>query len=146
MLIHSKPKFCCIILYRNFEGLKLHPAHCDVFYDFNKILFDYLQGPAVVVVSCVEEDQPYKTHPHNLVGKQCIKGVCRVDVSPDMTAVFPNLGIQCVRKRDSADSLAKRQEINVGPFKCGFTHTLACKDTHHLCILPYEMTIFYKGF
>jgi len=87
-----------------------------------KIKIHGYQGPAVVVVSCVEEDPPYKTHPHNLVGKQCIKGVCRVDVSPDMTAVFPNLGIQCVRKRDSADSLAKRQEIKVDPFKQGFAH------------------------
>jgi len=89
---------------------------------YPKIRIHGYQGPAVVVVSCVEEDQPYKTHPHNLVGKQCIKGVCRVDVSPDMTAVFPNLGIQCVRKRDSADSLAKRQEIKVDPFKQGFAH------------------------
>jgi len=80
------------------------------------------QGPAVVVVSCVEEEPPHRTHPHNLVGKQCIKGVCRVDVSPDMTAVFPNMGIQCVRKRDSADSLTRRQEIKVDPFKQGFAH------------------------
>ena len=48
--------------------------------------------------------------------------MCRVDVSPDMTAVFPNMGIQCVRKRDSADSLNRRQEIKVDPFKQGFAH------------------------
>ena len=40
-----------------------------------------------------------------------------------MTAVFPNMGIQCVRKRDSADSLNRRQEIKVDPFKQGFAHT-----------------------
>ena len=39
-----------------------------------------------------------------------------------MTAVFPNMGIQCVRKRDSADSLNRRQEIKVDPFKQGFAH------------------------
>ena len=49
-------------------------------------------------------------------------GQPRVDVSPDMTAVFPNMGIQCVRKRDSADSLNRRQEIKVDPFKQGFAH------------------------
>ena len=60
------------------------------------------QGPAVVVVSCVTDKQPYKAHPHNLVGKQgCKKGVCSQEINTaDMTAVFTHLGIQCVRKKD----------------------------------------------
>ena len=45
-----------------------------------------------------------------------------MDVSPDMTAVFPNLGVQCVRRKDVADSLGRRQEIKVDPFKQGFAH------------------------
>ena len=32
------------------------------------------KGPAVVVVSCVEDKPPYRTHPHNLVGKD---GMCK---------------------------------------------------------------------
>ena len=51
-------------------------------------------GPAVVVVSCVTVDPPYRPHPHNLVGKDgCRKGVCTVNISNDnMECVFSNLG------------------------------------------------------
>jgi len=83
------------------------------------------QGPAVVVVSCVTDKQPYKAHPHNLVGKQgCKKGVCSQEINTaDMTAVFSHLGIQCVRKKDAAESLKLREEIRVDPFKQGFAHS-----------------------
>ena len=45
----------------------------------------------MVVVSCVEEKLPYRTHPHKLVGKDgmCKKGVCSMDInSVDMIATF----------------------------------------------------------
>ena len=51
----------------------------------------FYRGPAVVVVSCVEEKEPYRCHPHKLVGKDgmCKKGVCSMDINtPDMTATF----------------------------------------------------------
>nr|ALF84899.1 dorsal-like protein [Paracyclopina nana] len=84
------------------------------------------QGPAVVVVSCVEESPPHRTHPHNLVGKHCKKGVCSVEVNQvDMTCVFQNLGIQCVKRKDAPDSLTQRQEIRVDPYKQGFKHKTA---------------------
>ena len=58
-----------------------------------------------------------------MVGKHCLKGVCRVDVNEtDMTAAFANVGIQCVKKKDVAASLKDRQNINVDPFKLGFNH------------------------
>lgn len=38
-------------------------------------------GRAVVVVSCVTFDPPYRPHPHNLVGKEgCKKGVCTLEI------------------------------------------------------------------
>eukprot|EP00096_Caligus_rogercresseyi_P014482 TRINITY_DN6999_c0_g1_i2.p1 TRINITY_DN6999_c0_g1~~TRINITY_DN6999_c0_g1_i2.p1 ORF type:complete len:382 (+),score=129.89 TRINITY_DN6999_c0_g1_i2:650-1795(+) len=83
------------------------------------------RGPAVVVVSCVEDKLPYRAHPHNLVGKDgiCKKGVCSMDInSDDMTCSFQNLGIQCVKRKDAPDSLAQRQMIRVDPFKQGFSH------------------------
>lgn len=83
------------------------------------------KGPAVVVVSCVEEKEPYRCHPHKLVGKDgmCKKGVCSMDINtPDMTATFQNLGIQCVRRKDAPASLAQREKIQVDPFKQGFMH------------------------
>ncbi|CAH1403256.1 unnamed protein product [Nezara viridula] len=82
------------------------------------------QGRAVVVVSCVTKDEPYRPHPHNLVGKEgCKKGVCTVEVGGEtMTATFANLGIQCVKKKDIEEALKVREEMRVDPFKTGFAH------------------------
>lgn len=59
-----------------------------------------------------------RPHPHSLVGRTgCLKGVCTMEVHPNtMTAVFSNLGIQCVRKKDIEAALKVREEIGVDPF------------------------------
>lgn len=82
------------------------------------------QGAAVVVVSCVTKDAPYRPHPHNLVGKEgCKKGVCTLSVNQkSMSLVFSNLGIQCVKRKDVEDSLKLRESIRVDPFQTGFDH------------------------
>ncbi|XP_044734149.1 embryonic polarity protein dorsal-like isoform X2 [Chrysoperla carnea] len=82
------------------------------------------EGKAVVVVSCVTKDKPYKPHPHNLVGKEgCKKGVCTIEIPTDtMTVTFSNLGIRCVKKRDIESALQTREEIRVDPFRTGFAH------------------------
>ncbi|XP_053961685.1 embryonic polarity protein dorsal isoform X3 [Anastrepha ludens] len=82
------------------------------------------KGRAVVVVSCVTKDAPYRPHPHNLVGKEgCKKGVCTLEINSDtMRAVFSNLGIQCVKKKDIEGALKAREDIRVDPFKTGFSH------------------------
>ncbi|XP_043215020.1 transcription factor p65-like isoform X2 [Amphibalanus amphitrite] len=84
------------------------------------------QGPAVVVVSCVTKDPPYRPHPHNLVGKDgCKKGVCTVNLNVEtMSVTFQNLGIQCVKKKDVEESLRLRESIRVDPFQTGFDHRL----------------------
>lgn len=76
------------------------------------------KGDAFVVVSCVAKDAPHKPHPHNLVGKDCKTGVCTVKITEaNQDVVFNNLGIQCIRKKDMEESLKKREEIKVDPFK-----------------------------
>lgn len=77
------------------------------------------RGRAVVVVSCVTKDAPYRPHPHNLVGKDgCKKGVCTVEINSDSMCVsFSNLGIQCVKKKDIEEALRVREEIRVDPYK-----------------------------
>ncbi|XP_068249169.1 uncharacterized protein [Palaemon carinicauda] len=82
------------------------------------------KGPAVVVVSCVTVDPPYRPHPHNLVGKEgCKKGVCTMRINNDsMQCVFSNLGIQCVKRRDVEEALKQREDIRVDPFQTGFSH------------------------
>ncbi|XP_021925481.1 transcription factor p65-like isoform X4 [Zootermopsis nevadensis] len=82
------------------------------------------KGPAVVVVSCVTKDTPYRAHPHNLVGKEgCKKGICTTRINNEAMAVsFSNLGIQCVKKKDIEEALKLREEIRVDPFRSGFSH------------------------
>ncbi|XP_063822839.1 embryonic polarity protein dorsal isoform X2 [Ostrinia nubilalis] len=85
------------------------------------------KGCMVIVVSCVTKEEPYKPHPHNLVGRDCQMGVCTVKVRTEGDAdacqvQFKNLGIQCVKRRDIADALRTRQELRVNPFKTGYAH------------------------
>ena len=77
------------------------------------------KGRAVVVVSLVTSEAPYKPHPHNLVGKEgCSKGVCTIELDSDtMSCSFPSLGIQCVKKKEIEESLKLRQQIRVDPFQ-----------------------------
>lgn len=73
----------------------------------------------------VTKDQPFRAHPHNLVGKEgCKKGVCTIVVeNPDMICSFTSLGIQCVKRKDVEESLKLRESIKVDPFRSKFTHT-----------------------
>jgi len=102
-------------------------------------------GKAVVVVSCVTNDAPYKPHPHNLVGKEgCKKGVCTIHMNDDMTASFPNLGIQCVKKKDIDESLTLRQQIRVDPFQTGFAHKTSAQNIDLNCVrLAFQ--VFLEG-
>lgn len=79
-------------------------------------------GTAVIVVSCVTKDQPYEPHPHNLVGRDCKRGVCTLKVKDTNVISFPHLGIQCAKKKDVENNLKQRKEINVDPFQSGFKH------------------------
>jgi len=102
-------------------------------------------GKAVVVVSCVTTEQPYRPHPHNLVGKEgCKKGVCTIHMNEDMSASFPNLGIQCVKKKDIDDSLSLRQQIRVDPFQTGFSHKTSPQNIDLNCVrLAFQ--VFLEG-
>ncbi|XP_066599744.1 embryonic polarity protein dorsal-like [Prorops nasuta] len=82
------------------------------------------KGRAVVIVSCVTKDPPYRPHPHNLVGKEaCKQGVCALEFNTDnMIFTFANLGIQCVKKKDIEDALKAREDMRVDPYRTGFEH------------------------
>ena len=83
-----------------------------------------MQEPVTVMVSFVEENAPYRTHPHRLYGKKCKDGVCIVTIKPedDMTYEFSGLKMQCIRKDDIEKELNLRQKIKVDPFGRGFQH------------------------
>ncbi|XP_023942263.1 embryonic polarity protein dorsal isoform X2 [Bicyclus anynana] len=84
------------------------------------------KGPAIIVVSCVTREAPYKPHPHNLVGREkCDEGVCTVkttitEENPQVS--FSNLGIQCVKRKDIASALKTRERLRVDPFRTGYNH------------------------
>ncbi|XP_072383437.1 embryonic polarity protein dorsal-like isoform X5 [Diabrotica undecimpunctata] len=88
------------------------------------------QGRAVVVVSCVTRDQPYRPHPYNLVSKannkECGKGIISLNnVSidgPHTLISFKNIGVQCVKRTSMAASLELRESLGVDPFLTGFSH------------------------
>ncbi|XP_023332679.1 embryonic polarity protein dorsal [Eurytemora carolleeae] len=96
---------------------------------FPKIKVHGFQGFATVVVSCVTHNQdPPKAHPHNLVSPAsvpngCKFGICTQVINPEtMTAEFPHLGIQCVRRKDIKRSLDLRREKKVDPYRQGWKH------------------------
>ncbi|XP_074038058.1 uncharacterized protein isoform X2 [Leptinotarsa decemlineata] len=83
------------------------------------------KGKAFVIVSCVTKDWPYRPHPHNVVGKKgCKEGVCSMEISVDTTITIPfsNLGIRCMKKKDIENSLRRREELRIDPFRTGFNH------------------------
>nr|XP_057920400.1 nuclear factor NF-kappa-B p105 subunit [Doryrhamphus excisus] len=77
------------------------------------------QGPARVVVQLVTALTRFpQLHAHSLVGKQCDKGVCIVDVpSKDSNITFPNLGILHVTKKNVAKTLEERM---IEAFRMGY--------------------------
>ncbi|XP_013391679.1 putative transcription factor p65 homolog [Lingula anatina] len=90
---------------------------------FPAIKINNYKGPAVIVVSVVDKGSPPKPHPHALVGKDCTKGVCTVKIrSTGQPIQFPNLGIQCAKKKDVSEALKQREQIRVDPFQTGFKH------------------------
>ncbi|XP_076824171.1 nuclear factor NF-kappa-B p105 subunit-like isoform X2 [Clavelina lepadiformis] len=82
------------------------------------------QGYARIVVQLVTNEENPRLHPHSLVGKQCQNGICTVQCGPkDMTATFPNLGIQHVTKKNVANILEERYiaaEMQLSSINDGF--------------------------
>ncbi|XP_072102141.1 putative transcription factor p65 homolog [Mobula birostris] len=78
-------------------------------------IVNYL-GPARVRICLVTKKEPYKPHPHDLVGKDCKDGYYEADLPERSVHSFQNLGIQCVKKREVAMALQNRLSKNVNPF------------------------------
>ncbi|XP_033631062.1 proto-oncogene c-Rel-like [Asterias rubens] len=76
------------------------------------------KGRVKLVVSLVTRNTPHQLHPNGLVGKLCENGLCSKIVEPNdkMAFSFPNLGIQCAKKKDIPSALESRQILGVDPF------------------------------
>ncbi|XP_054725384.1 proto-oncogene c-Rel-like [Anastrepha obliqua] len=82
------------------------------------------KGRAVVIISCVTEDAPYKPHPHTILNKDgYIHGVCILQIPH--RAEFHSLGIKSTKRSDVDMALKKRESIRVDPFETGFSHRLS---------------------
>ncbi|XP_062375576.1 proto-oncogene c-Rel [Sardina pilchardus] len=75
-------------------------------------------GKGKVRVSLVTKNEPYRPHPHDLVGKDCREGgYYEVEFGPERRVIaFQNLGIQCVRRREVKDAIVQRMTRGINPF------------------------------
>lgn len=74
-------------------------------------------GKGKVRVTLVTKSEPYKPHPHDLVGKDCKDGYYEAEFGPERRAIaFQNLGIQCVRRREVRDAIMQRVARGINPF------------------------------
>uniref|UniRef100_A0A8C3XR94 REL proto-oncogene, NF-kB subunit n=1 Tax=Chelydra serpentina TaxID=8475 RepID=A0A8C3XR94_CHESE len=70
-----------------------------------------------VRITLVTKNEPYKPHPHDLVGKDCRDGYYEAEFGRDRRVLsFQNLGIQCVKKRDLKESICSRISRKINPF------------------------------
>ncbi|KAG8123042.1 hypothetical protein E2320_018429, partial [Naja naja] len=63
------------------------------------------------------QNEPYRPHPHQLVGKDCENGYYEAEFGPERRVLsFQNLGIQCVKKRELKESIISRIAKKINPF------------------------------
>ncbi|XP_030628300.1 proto-oncogene c-Rel [Chanos chanos] len=74
-------------------------------------------GKGKVRVSLVTKNEPYRPHPHDLVGKDCKDGYYEAEFGPERRVIaFQNLGIQCVRRREVRDAIMQSITRGINPF------------------------------
>ncbi|XP_071250635.1 proto-oncogene c-Rel [Salvelinus alpinus] len=74
-------------------------------------------GKGKVRVSLVTKNEPFRPHPHDLVGKDCKEGFYEAEFGPERKVfAFQNLGIQCVRRREVKESIVQRMTRGINPF------------------------------
>ncbi|NXT95159.1 REL protein, partial [Anhinga rufa] len=74
-------------------------------------------GKVKIRTTLVTKNEPYKPHPHDLVGKDCRDGYYEAEFGPERRVLsFQNLGIQCVKKKDLKESISSRILKKINPF------------------------------
>nr|P01126.1 RecName: Full=Transforming protein rel polyprotein; AltName: Full=p58 V-rel; Contains: RecName: Full=Env polyprotein N-terminal; Contains: RecName: Full=Transforming protein rel; Contains: RecName: Full=Env polyprotein C-terminal [Reticuloendotheliosis virus]CAA26534.1 unnamed protein product [Reticuloendotheliosis virus] len=74
-------------------------------------------GKVKIRTTLVTKNEPYKPHPHDLVGKGCRDGYYEAEFGPERQVLsFQNLGIQCVKKKDLKESISLRISKKINPF------------------------------
>ena len=97
-------------------------------------LCNFTGHTAVIVMSAVTREFPHYPHPHSLVGTDCSSGVCTIRLRDTFVAKFPRVQIQCVRRKDVAEALNQRRNIQVDPFHNAELSNQASIDLSELCL------------
>ncbi|XP_042302822.1 LOW QUALITY PROTEIN: proto-oncogene c-Rel [Sceloporus undulatus] len=86
-------------------------------------------GKVKIRVTLVTKDEPYRPHPHRLVGKDCENGYYEAEFGPERRVlIFQNLGIQCVTKRKVKESIITRITKKINPFNVSEEQILAVDE------------------
>lgn len=105
---------------------------------------DYSGNRAMIVVSCVTCDEPYRQHPHHLVGRVgCHNGVySTINKNFKHTFEIKNIGIQCSKRSQIKDRLRMRKLLGIDPTNGGFEHMKSKKiylNAIRLCIMVIKL-------
>ncbi|XP_051020905.1 proto-oncogene c-Rel isoform X2 [Acomys russatus] len=74
-------------------------------------------GKGKVRITLVTKNDPYKPHPHDLVGKDCRDGYYEAEFGPERRPLFfQNLGIRCVKKKEVKEAIILRISAGINPF------------------------------
>ncbi|XP_063085529.1 proto-oncogene c-Rel isoform X2 [Cavia porcellus] len=86
-------------------------------------------GKGKVRITLVTKNDPYKPHPHDLVGKDCRDGYYEADFGQERRPLFfQNLGIRCVKKKEVKEAVISRINAGINPFNVPEQQLLDIED------------------
>ncbi|XP_068925172.1 proto-oncogene c-Rel isoform X2 [Petaurus breviceps papuanus] len=94
-----------------------------------QIMNYYGKGKGKVRITLVTKNEPYKPHPHDLVGKDCRDGYYEAEFGQERRAlIFQNLGIRCVKKKEVKEAIISRISAEINPFNVPEQQLLNIED------------------
>ncbi|KAM5227874.1 proto-oncogene c-Rel [Ctenodactylus gundi] len=86
-------------------------------------------GKGKVRITLVTKNDPYKPHPHDLVGKDCRDGYYEAEFGQERRPLFfQNLGIRCVKKKEVKEAITSRISTGINPFNVPEQQLLDIED------------------
>ncbi|XP_012586936.1 PREDICTED: proto-oncogene c-Rel [Condylura cristata] len=86
-------------------------------------------GKGKVRITLVTKNDPYKPHPHDLVGKDCRDGYYEAEFGQERRPLFfQNLGIRCVKKKEVKEAVISRIRAGINPFNVPEPQLLDIED------------------
>ncbi|XP_043842482.1 proto-oncogene c-Rel [Dromiciops gliroides] len=106
-----------------------HSSDNNRTYPSIQIMNCYGKGKGKVRITLVTKNEPYKPHPHDLVGKDCRDGYYEAEFGQERRAlIFQNLGIRCVKKKEVKEAIISRISAEINPFNVPEQQLLNIED------------------